>query len=511
MAVLGSALYRVYNRYGVRPHQTAFRSEDLSDRLKGVPVLRCKMERRGKFSEYATPNDVREIRGYDLDIILRLGFGILRGEILDAARYGIWSFHHDDEQKYRGAPPAFWEIFHNDPVTGAVLQRITNRLDGGIVLHKGYFPTVAHSYTANLDQVLMGSADWPARVCRQIVTGDMEPLAGKASTTNAPVYKRPTNLQMVQFLAKTAGRRLQRLAKALCVTQQWSVGVVERPISAFLNPDAAAEVRWLTPPDHGFIADPFAIPVGEDLFVMMESYDYWKRKGWISSTTVRGGVQGDFHTSIDLPSHMSYPYLVTAGADIYCIPETWHAGEVALYRADPFPNSWSKVCSLLPGVKAIDPTVFQWDGYWWLLFTDYDKGGNTKLFGYYSREIRGPWKPHALNPLKTDVRSSRPAGTPFVHDGRLYRPAQDCSTSYGGRTVINRISELSPTRFYEETVVTVNPIGKGGYPDGLHTISAAGRQTVIDGRRDLPILPSLRVKIGIVGAMLRNKLRKRKQ
>jgi hypothetical protein len=501
--VLETTLFRVYNRYVVRPRQSAFRTRDLSGQLAGVPILRCRMQRRGKFSEYASNQDVAEIRKYNLDIILRFSFGILRGEVLDAARYGIWSFHHDDEQKYRGAPPAFWEIYHQDPVTGAVLQRLTDRLDGGIVLHKGFFSTINHSYISNIDQVLIGSADWPARVCRQILNGDTGFLTAEPSTTKATIYKRPTNWQMIWFLTKIVGRKLCRIGRAVCVTQQWSVGIVESPISSFLSPDSPAEVRWLTPPDHGFIADPFAVPVGDDLFVVMENYDYWKRKGWISSATIRKGRTGDLQTSLDLPLHMSYPYLVTVGADLYCIPETWHAEEVALYRADPFPNTWSRVASLMNGVKAIDPTLFQWGGYWWLFFTDQSKGGNTKLYGYYSTEIFGPWEPHALNPLKTDIRSSRPAGTPFIHEGHLYRPAQDCSVSYGGRTVINRVNELSPTRFHEETVVTVNPMKQSDYPDGLHTISAAGPWTVIDGRRDLPLLPSLRVKLGIVWATIR--------
>ena len=31
----------------------------------------------------------------------------MRESDLRAARFGVWSFHHDDEEKYRGAPPAF--------------------------------------------------------------------------------------------------------------------------------------------------------------------------------------------------------------------------------------------------------------------------------------------------------------------------------------------------------------------------------------------------------------------
>ena len=73
--------------------------------------------------------NIEEIKKYNLDFILKLSRGIIKGEILNTAEYGIWSFHHDDEMKYRGRPACFWEIYNNDPVTGAILQKLSNKLD----------------------------------------------------------------------------------------------------------------------------------------------------------------------------------------------------------------------------------------------------------------------------------------------------------------------------------------------------------------------------------------------
>ena len=42
---------------------------------------------------------------------------------------------------------------------------------------------------------------------------------------------------------------------------------------------------------------------------------------------------------------------------------------------------------------------------------------------YWADRIRGPWRPHALNPVKLDARSSRPAGALFRRDGKWIRPA----------------------------------------------------------------------------------------
>jgi hypothetical protein len=65
----------------------------------------------------------------------------------------------------------------------------------------------------------------------------------------------------------------------------------------------------------------------------------------------------------------------------------------------------------------------------------------------------------------------------------LYRPAQDCSRTYGGRVIINRVHTLTPVAFHEEAVVAVNPDSAGPYPSGLHTLSQVGTITLIDGKR----------------------------
>jgi hypothetical protein len=82
-----------------------------------------------------------------------------------------------------------------------------------------------------------------------------------------------------------------------------------------------------------------------------------------------------------------------------------------------------------------------------------------------------------------DIRSARPAGTPFIFENVLYRPAQDCSVTYGGRVAVNRVVRLTPDEFVEETVCHVEPDAGGRYNAGLHTLSGVGDLTLVDGKR----------------------------
>ena len=85
--------------------------------------------------------------------------------------------------------------------------------------------------------------------------------------------------------------------------------------------------------------------------------------------------------------------------------------------------------------------------------------------------------------MKLDVRSARPAGTPFIHNGLLYRPARDCSVTYGGRVVINHVVKLDEHEFAEQPVKLVEPLTDTKYNQGLHTISGINDFTLIDGKR----------------------------
>lgn len=481
---LRSAGFSLFLRIAGRPRPA--RRMDMGERFAGVPSIRCAPVAKGGYSQYFTGPDIEVIRGHGLDFILRFGFGIIRGEVLSAARHGVWSFYHGDLEKYRGMPAAFWEIFRGDPVTGAVLQRLTGRLDGGVVLRRGYVRTRGWSYAANLDQVLRESARWPAQVCVDIRHGNAEYLNARPAHTDAPIYRVPGNRQMLSFIAMLARANLRRLWRYLFRHMDWTAGVVRAPISEFLDPLARPEAAWMRPLERGrFLADPFGVERDGRLHFFLEEYDYQTSRGIISRVTAgAAGRASAPEPVLELPVHLSYPYLFEHEGALYCVPETAEAWEVSLYAVERFPGGWRKVATLLEGIAALDSTLFEHDGRWWLLCTDGDGGSDHRLLAYHAPGPLGPWVPHANNPVKVDARSSRPAGTPFVHKGSLYRPAQDVTNPGGVRVAINRIVELSETRFAEEVVRHVGPVESGTYRNGVHTLAAAGGYTLLDGRRD---------------------------
>jgi len=282
----------------------------------------------------------------------------------------------------------------------------------------------------------------------------------------------------------TLWRRAQGIIRKNVRPDHWRVGVIHAPIHTLLTADRIPTVHWFNELTRGeFLADPFGVMHDGRLTLLCESFDYRTARGTITSidSPAERRVRRE-HVLIGPNVHLSYPYLVEHDGDVFCIPETHEAREIGLYRADPFPGRWVKIATLVAGFAGVDATVFQLDGRWWLACTDADHEPNRDLHLWYAADLRGPWQPHAGNPVKRDLRSARPAGTPFVHEGCLYRPAQDCSRAYGGQVVINRVTRLSPTEFQEEPAAVIDPVKLGGAPDGVHTISAVGPLTLIDAR-----------------------------
>jgi hypothetical protein len=281
-------------------------------------------------------------------------------------------------------------------------------------------------------------------------------------------------------------KHLRLLYRKVFKRDLYNVGLVEAPIHRFLDPDFRPVIHWLPKLSRrgAFIADPFGVETGGRKYLLCEYFDYRDRMARILSAEITDTAHIDeLRDAIVLDSHISYPFLLEHQGQVFCIPETSRNGEVSLYIMDESPHEWKKERVLLENVSAVDPSIVHFGGYWWLFYGLRGQGASN-LYVSYADNLHGPWRPHAKQPVKTDMASSRSGGTPFVHEGKLYRPAQDCSKVYGGRVVINEVEVLSPSDFAEKTVAAVEPSKTGPYPDGLHTLSAMGSMTLLDGKRE---------------------------
>lgn len=274
------------------------------------------------------------------------------------------------------------------------------------------------------------------------------------------------------------------------MTELWQVGIVHRPIGDLIDPQILKDARITWLPDPGsfrFNADPFCLCHDGDCTVLVEAYDYRVKLGEIHYYTydsdwrlIASGV------ALRKPFHLSYPYLIREGGEIYMLPEAHRSGTLTLYRAERFPDRWTPAATLLD-IPAIDASVIRYQDRWWMFYAlpGKDQRAFRELHIAWADALTGPWHGHVSNPVRQGADASRPGGTPFVRDGRLCLPMQDCRTGYGASLNLLRIDTLTPDVFAAEIVSTLSPDGlHSGYPDGLHTLSGDGEISLIDVKRN---------------------------
>lgn len=399
----------------------------------------------------------------------------------------------------RGVPsPVAWatevwrfrygEARSTDPVRAALLDYIRNpgrtrvfllAQPGDRVIREGW---LSWWRGEQLDRILLDTASWPATAALDRIDSkhgdDDEVLNGPPKRRSSPGPGVPRPLLEIAAVA----RRGLSVANTFTRHDDWHIGIVDAPIETVVASEGDVRITWLAGRPGRFAADPFGLERDGVLHVFFEEYDQRAARGIISHVEIAAdGTAGDPEPVLDPGVHTSYPFLVEDQGAIYLLPETAAAGELVLYGAVDFPRRWRPAAIMLENVPAVDASVIDYGGTWWMFATRLDRGPNHNLFIWHAPELAGPWTPHAGNPVKTDARSARPGGTPFVSDGRLYRPSQDDSSGYGGRVVVNEVEVLTPRTFVERPVRWVGPPRGSPYPDGLHTLSRAGTRTLVDG------------------------------
>jgi hypothetical protein len=425
------------------------------------------------------------LKSCDLDFVLSFADVACPAQLMDAARYGVWRFQFGDWTRYRGGPAGFWEVYDGASVSSALLTRLLPDRDSVQVLRDGHFRTETRSYTANRDNILARVARWPAQVCLDIRNGTTSRFNENAVRGAASVRSAPTRWQLFICGCRIAARTVAVAWQSLFRHDQWNVGLVDQPIAAFLRPQSRAPVHWLPSPKREELrADPFGVLRDGRLTILCEHFSYRDHRGFIVAIEPMSAPATRVAIGPVPAVHMSYPFLLQTGERMLCLPEMSAAHEISLYASERFPDRWVKSATLIKDTAMVDATLFQHGEHWWLAGSEVAAfGANCELHLWYAPDIMGPWCAHPGNPVKVDIRSARPAGTPFVHDGVLYRPAQDCAETYGARVIINRVLTLTPREFREEALVAVDPDRAGPYPSGLHTLSQVGEATLIDGKR----------------------------
>lgn len=477
--VLGHEFYKTYVKWLYKP--STLRRVPIADLIEKVYSLTCVTEKQADCSHHLNDADVNFVRENQLDFILNFSKQPIGGPMLSACRLGVWVFRYGRMQHGQDLPAGFWEIYNHDLVTVASLCQLSD-LREYVTLKEGVFRTKPHNHSGLVDSIHRECLNWPSDVSSQFVE-EGSIIANQAPRSlNDYDCLWPSNKQVLLFLMHLLKRKTQNIYKTLFLADQWNIGVVNRPIQDFLHFEDLEGVNVDAPslPNRNvFYADCFARREDSGTVVYFELYDYRVRRGNISQLNYPWQVGSMPTKAIGFPFHLSYPFLFGS----YCIPEAWVTNSVRLYDISQPVTDPAEGLVLLPDVPGIDATLLVYENRYWLFYTRADRDAMMNLFISYADSLEGPWREHSQNPVKSDIRSSRPAGPFFESEGKLYRPSQDCALDYGCGITVNEVVELTTSSYVENTVSYLTSLHPD-YPNGMHTITAIDdTHTLIDFKR----------------------------
>ena len=429
-----------------------------------------------------SPEDCERVRAARCDVLLRFGFAILKGELLECANHGIWSFHHGDNQVNRGGPPGFWEWFQGTAETGTILQVLTEELDAGSVINRAWYRTCLLSWNENRRRIFVRS--------RELLLDSLGRLAADgrvAALERPPVYSQPLLLapslaRSGLALLKLAARFLKAAGRRLLLRETWELAVGDLS-------NGRAELRRFTPlvPPRGlFWADPFLLRRDGAEHIFAEEFDFATGVGRVVCLTLDGNRVAARRVVMDTGAHFSYPYVFEHDGELYFCPQDTGADGIELHRCAGFPDQWESCGLLVPGVQATDTSIHRLEDRWWM-FTNIcrnpldDYGYELHLY-WADDPVRGPWHPHTGNPVSQDARFARNGGGLVTLAGGQYRVAQGLTSVYGGKSQLMRVHRLDTQGYEESLCQEITPDWAPGL-DGTHHFHGLGDRAVVDALR----------------------------
>lgn len=487
-------LYRVFNTVDEKIFlrgPNALEQMDTSEIFSQVPVINvAPIGENGK--QRFSVSDVGKIKSYQLDILVKMGFGRLHGDVVSAATHGIWTYRWGDSCKIDDGLTGFWEVVRGWPETGASLQHLGASAESDETLFESWFFTYPYSPARNRNYVLWAVASFlPRQVERLHRLGgekSVQELKNRVEKNPGELESNslPSNPMALWIMMKLAFRNLLAVYHRNFYQERWE-------LLFNFGPDADKDIstfKRVSPPRDRFWADPHIIYREPNYYIFLEEYPYRTGRGYIS--VIEMDKKGNCKQPVPVlqeDSHLSFPFVFDWMGQYYMIPESSERKTIDLYECVGFPDRWQRKMTLMSDVHAVDSIVFYYQGEWWLFtaMAEQDAAApQVELFLFYSSELfTDQWHPHPMNPIVSDVKRARGAGSILLQDNRLLRPSQYCSSTYGYGFDLNEIDVLSETEYSERTVTSVRPDPTDRII-AIHTYANQANLTVVDALRRQP-------------------------
>ena len=360
---------------------------------------------------------INKVKKIKLDFIIRLGSKILKGKILKSSKKGIISFHHGDNQIFRGGPAGFWETYFGINNSGFIIQQLTNKLDAGNIIFRGNFKTEPY-FLKNQINLRLRSNYYLKKILENYYT-NRKFYFRKKYKVSEKIFKNPNCFQVVNYFLKLVYRKLFVMKKI----HRWNIAVFKGNFEKIDHKKSIITEKS----NEYFLADPFLYRHGKEYYIFAEKFVYSENKGKIVAFKYKNNSLKELGTVISEKFHLSFPFIFRFKNRIYLIPDSSSNKDIRLYVSEKFPLKWKLQKIILKNVSATDTMVYKLDKDWQII-TNLNPNKtddlNSELFLFHSSDpVNKKWKSFKNNPIIINYLHARNGGIIFK-DSKIYRVHQ---------------------------------------------------------------------------------------
>lgn len=257
----------------------------------------------------------------------------------------------------------------------------------------------------------------------------------------------------------------------------WEIGFVADGLQGVFSDNPL--YVWVKNPykDECWFADPFILYVTDDYIILLvEEMRYAVHKGRIAKLTINRHTMTIEKMEIILEedTHLSFPNIWRDEKDVYVYPENHDCEKLNLYKLVDNASRLEKVKVLVdaPLTDAVMTDIFGEQQ----IFSTKMPNPNGNELNIYSLDMQ--LNVTGTRSIQLKDNHARMAGQFFEYNGKIYRPAQDCNTQYGGAVIIEEVEKANGQYIFK-------PIKRltSNHPrlhQGMHTLNTYKGVVVID-------------------------------
>ena len=327
-------------------------------------------------------SEIEKIKRLNLDLLIRCNSKILRGDILNVCPFGIISFHHGNNDLYRGSPSAFYEVYNKEPYTGFIIQKLNNELDNGDVFLKGDVVTSKfHAITSNKLHIKANKS--MVSFLETLSISKKLPEAYPKIPYSNELYMMPSWKIIFNYSLRLFKNLLKIFFNKLLNKKE-----KQKKIGFILNTNWRNISLWkaniIKSENNESFSDPCPFKYKDKSYCIINSY---KKVNRIRLFELFKKEYSDLGTLIIGNKGNKNPFIFEIDKNLYALVINPKNRSIEVYRCTNFPNNWSYVSSPISGKNFLNGFMIENSKEFWLITTSKDSNGYSYKSVYKSSDL----------------------------------------------------------------------------------------------------------------------------